>query len=449
MALAKRASLLFRTRRIKVIAISMIKQTKTSKPTIPPPASFSPGSTIVQEGREEQTLINLQPRILIVDSESVTRRQLAVFYTSKGYEVQVANSGEEALSRIQKRDIDLAVINLEISDTKRVELVAEIHQFVDSKVSVIATGHLPVDHIDDDLRYRLDEYVVKPFSLEAIHQATQTALNKAHVFIESTSLRQSLNDTVGEFGLLLSKTPAMHQIFESMRMASPTNMSVVLEGEAGTGKELIASAIHHQSSRRDGPFIPINCAAYPDLLLEAELFGYEEAGRVRVELKRPGKIKLAHRGTLFLDEIENMDPFVQTKLLQVLEDWNTAHLGGHQSLDSDVRIIAASNVPLQELVAQGKMRPDLYYRINVVPIQILPLRERAGDIPLLIEDFLRWHPIANQKRIVGVSRETIARLIQYQWPGNIRELQNVLEKAVVLSKGSVIEDIDLPREHTG
>jgi Nif-specific regulatory protein len=286
--------------------------------------------------------------------------------------------------------------------------------------------------------------MAKPFDYETIHSKTQVALDKACVFAESTSLRQSLNDTVGEFGLLLSKTPAMHQIFESMRMASPTNMSVVLEGEAGTGKELIASAIHYRSSRRDGPFIPINCAAYPDLLLEAELFGYEEPGRFRVELKRPGKIKLAHRGTLFLDEIESIDPFVQTKLLQVLEDWNTAHLGGQQSLDSDVRIIAASNVPLQELVSKGKMRADLYYRINVVPIHVLALRERAGDIPLLIDDFLRWHPTANQKRIVGVSRETLARLIQYPWPGNIRELRNVLEKAIVFTKGSVIENIDLP-----
>ena len=220
----------------------------------------------------------------------------------------------------------------------------------------------------------------------------------------------------------------MHQIFETMRMASPTNMSVVLEGEAGTGKELIASAIHCQSSRRNGPFIAVNCAAYPDFQLETELFGCEDGARFRDEIKRPGKIKLADGGTLFLDEIESMAPFVQSKVLQVLEDCNNAHQGGQQSLDSDVRVIAAANVPLQELIAQGKMRIDLYYRINVVPIHILPLRERSGDIPLLIDDFLRWHPIANQKRIIGVSRETMARLIRYPWPGNIRELRTSFEK---------------------
>ena len=368
---------------------------------------------------------------------------MQLFYTSNGYRVELANSDEHALSRLKKRDIDLLVIDFGHPDSNKVEVAVQL-EWNHPGVSILTTGDWSTDHYNSAFRYRSCDYMAKPFESQTIHDKTQTALKKAYVFAESTSLRQSLSDTEGEFGLLLSKTPAMHQIFETMRMASPTNMSVVLEGEAGTGKELIASAIHCQSSRRDGPFIPVNCSAYPDFLLEAELFGCEEGSRFRGEVKRSGKIKLADRGTLFLDEIESMDPFVQTKLLQVLEDCNSVHLGGQQSLDSDLRVIAASNVSLQDLVAKGKMRPDLYYRLNVVPIYVLPLRERAGDIPLLIEDFLRWHPIANQRRIVGVSRETIARLIQYQWPGNIRELQNVLEKAIIMTKGSVIENIDLP-----
>jgi DNA-binding NtrC family response regulator len=303
------------------------------------------------------------------------------------------------------------------------------------------TGDWPNDY---DVNLNFCDYMSKPFSSDVIQQATQAALNKVSVFSESRSLRQSLDGTGGDFGLLLSKTPAMHQVFESIRMVAPTDMTVLLEGEAGTGKELVANAIHYQSSRRTGAFIPVNCAGFPDSLLETELFGCKEGGVFGTELKRPGKIKLADGGTLFLDEIEGMAPFVQSKFMQVLEDCNSVHLGGHQSLDSDIRVIAASNVPLQDLVAQGKMRPDLYYRINVVPIHILPLRERAGDIPILIDEFLRCHPIANQKRIVGVSHETVARLIQYQWPGNIRELQNVLEKAIILTRGSVIEVVDLP-----
>ena len=420
--------------------VKLAKEHKTGNFTA---RSSTARSTAVGGGREEHEFGNLKPHVVIVDNEVVTRKQLELFYTSNGYEVEIATSGQEALSRIQKRDIYLAVIELEPPDINGVEVAAQI-QLMDPKVSVIATGYLPIDHIGHDLRYRIAGYVIKPFSFDAIHQATQSALKKASVFSESTSLRQSLNDTKGEFGMLLSKTPAMHQIFDTMRMVSPTNMTVLLEGEAGTGKELVANAIHYQSSRRTAPFISVNCAGYPDSFLEIELFGSEEGRPFSTEPKRPGKIKLADGGTLFLDEIESMAPFVQSKFMQVLEDCSTVHLGGQQSLDSDIRVIAASNVPLQDLVAQGKMRPDLYYRINVVPIHILPLRERAGDIPILIDEFLRCHPIANQKRIVGVSHETVARLIQYQWPGNIRELQNVLEKAIILTRGSVIEVVDLP-----
>ena len=401
------------------------------------------GQTANHDTPEQHYDTQSTPRILLLSNDTATRGQLQLFYTSNGYRVELANSDEHALSRLKKRDIDLLVIDFGHPDSNKVEVAVQL-EWNHPGVSILTTGDWSTDHYNSAFRYRSCDYMAKPFESQTIHDKTQTALKKAYVFSESTSLRQSLSDTEGEFGQLLSKTPAMHQIFETIRMVSRTNMTVLLEGEAGTGKELVANAIHHQSSRRAGPFIPVNCAGFPDSLLEIELFGCKEGGRFGADLKAPGKIKLADRGTLFLDEIESMDPFVQTKFLQVLEDCNSVHLGGQQSLDSDVRVIAASNVPLQDLVAKGKMRPDLYYRINVVPIHILPLRERAGDIPLLIEDFLRCHPIANQKGIVGVSREAIARLIHYQWPGNIRELQNVLEKAIVLTKGSVIENIDLP-----
>jgi DNA-binding NtrC family response regulator len=385
----------------------------------------------------------IQPKahILILDNEILPREQLAIFYAANGYTVEVADSVEEGLNRVNSKKIDVVIVYSDLPGGGEVLQKLEREH---PQVSVIMTGYLPIDHYDQDLQYGNYDYMAKPFQAEIIHNKTKNALDKSYVFAESTSLRQALKGTEGDFGLLLSKTPAMHQIFETMRMASPTNMSVVLEGEAGTGKELIASAIHYQSSRRDGPFVAVNCAAYPDSLLETELFGCEGGGPFKEDLKRPGKIKLSSNGTLFLDEIESMAPFVQSKFLQMLEDWNRLHLGEQQSLDSDVRVIAASNVPLQQLIAQGKIRADLYYRINVVPIQVLPLRERAADIPLLIGDFLRWHPIAIQKHIVGVSSETIARLIQYPWPGNIRELQNVLEKAIVLTKDSVIDNIDLP-----
>jgi DNA-binding NtrC family response regulator len=421
----------------------MMKQAKEHTVGDLTQALYSRESMVGIDAPEKFDAIHPKAHILIIDNEILPREELAFFYTSIGYTVEIAESGEEGLNRVNNKKIDVVILYRDPTGYSGGEVLRELERD-HPDVSVIMTGYLPIDHYDQDLRYGNYDFMAKPFQAEIVHNKTQTALKKAYVFAESTSLRQSLSDTEGDFGLLLSKTPAMHQIFETMRMASPTNMSVVLEGEAGTGKELIASAIHCQSSRRDGPFIAVNCAAYPDFLLEAELFGCEEGGRFREEVKRSGKIKLADRGTLFLDEIESMDPFVQSKFLQVLEDWNSVHLGEQQSLDSDVRVIAASNVPLQDLVAEGKMRADLYYRINVVPIHLLPLRARVGDIPLLIDDFLRRHPIAIQKHIVGVSRETIARLVQHRWPGNIRELQNVLEKAVVLSKGPVIDSIDLP-----
>jgi DNA-binding NtrC family response regulator len=405
--------------------------------------AFRAPSTAQDEKPKQQNVIKPEPHILLIDDQVLAREQLKRIYTANGYAVHTVGTAEDGLKCVNSQKMDVVVLGSGLLNVNGTELIAQL-QRDHPGVSIILTGYPPMAADVPDMKKIGCEYMGEPFDSEAAHRATDAALDKAYVFSESVSFRQSLNDADGEFGFFLSKTPAMHQVFESIRMVAPTSTTVFLEGEAGTGKELIASAIHYQSSRRDGPFIAINCAAYPDFHLETELFGCEDGARVRDELKRPGNVKLADGGTLFLDEIESMDPFVQTKFLQVLEDCNSLHLGAQQSLDSDVRVIAASNVPLQDLVAKGKMRPDLYYRINVVPIHILPLRERAGDIPLLIEDFLRCHPIANRKGIVGVSHETIARLIQYQWPGNIRELQNVLEKAIVLTKGSVIENIDLP-----
>jgi DNA-binding NtrC family response regulator len=420
---------------------NMMKQVKEHEAEGVMQALYRNESMVGINAPESFDAIQPKAHILILDNEILPREQLAIFYAANGYTVEVADSVEEGLNRVNSKKIDVVIVYSDLPGGGEVLQKLEREH---PQVSVIMTGYLPIDHYDQDLQYGNYDYMAKPFQAEIIHNKTKNALDKSYVFAESTSLRQALKGTEGDFGLLLSKTPAMHQIFETMRMASPTNMSVVLEGEAGTGKELIASAIHYQSSRRDGPFVAVNCAAYPDSLLETELFGCEGGGPFKEDLKRPGKIKLSSNGTLFLDEIESMAPFVQSKFLQMLEDWNRLHLGEQQSLDSDVRVIAASNVPLQQLIAQGKIRADLYYRINVVPIQVLPLRERAADIPLLIGDFLRWHPIAIQKHIVGVSSGTIARLIQYPWPGNIRELQNVLEKAIVLTKDSVIDNIDLP-----
>jgi transcriptional regulator with PAS, ATPase and Fis domain len=246
---------------------------------------------------------------------------------------------------------------------------------------------------------------------------------------------------------MLSSTPEMHQVFETIRMVGPTDGTVVIEGETGTGKELVASAIHHQSLRRDGPFVTINCGGVPESLLESELFGYERGAFTGADQARVGKIETAHRGTLFLDEIENMPLTMQAKLLLVLSDQKVQRLGGNRWTGVNMRVIAASNVPLKTLVAQGKMRSDFYYRIHVIPIRLLALRQRTQDIPLLVQDFLRHHPVALQKKISGISPAAIDYLMQHPWPGNVRELQNVLEKAVILTKSRILSvaDLDLER----
>jgi two-component system response regulator PilR (NtrC family)/two-component system response regulator AtoC len=243
---------------------------------------------------------------------------------------------------------------------------------------------------------------------------------------------------------MLSQSPEMHRVFEIIRAVSATDVTVLVEGETGTGKELVANAIHHQSPRREGPFVTINCAGIPESLLESELFGYERGAFTGADQARGGKIEQAEGGTLFLDEIESISPAMQAKLLRVLEVKKVQRLGGSRTAHIDMRVIAASNVPLEDLVTQEKMRSDFYHRISVIVIKLNPLCQRREDIPLLVHDFLRHHPVAASKRLSGISKTAIKRLMEYHWPGNIRQLQNVLERAIVLTKGRIIEEIELP-----
>jgi len=385
----------------------------------------------------------LTPHILVVDDEEIICQQLQRLYTYSGYKVEVTHSGEAALERLEKRDIDLMVTDVRLPGISGVDLTVEIKKNYPDVPVIVITGHAAIDSAVEVLKSGASDFIVKPFGAEAIQESTRAALEKAWVFIEIRHLRRSLRGG-GEFGGMLSKTPEMHRVFEIVRMVAPTDMTVLVEGETGTGKELVASAIHYHSPRRDGPFATINCAGFPETLLESELFGYEQGAFTGAERARAGKIELAHGGTLFLDEIESMSLLMQSKLLRVLEDQKVQRLGGNRQIHVDMRVIAASNVPLDALVAQGRMRSDFYYRINVIPIRLIPLRDRREDIPLLVDDFLRHHRVAIQKGITGMSRGPMSRLTQYHWPGNIRELQNILEKSIVMTAGNVIDKIEMP-----
>ncbi|MCS6925091.1 MAG: sigma-54 dependent transcriptional regulator [Candidatus Binatia bacterium] len=395
-------------------------------------------------GKEHHSVPPLTPRILVVDDDPAICEQFARLYTLNGYDATVALSGQQALEHLAAGDIDLLVTDIHMPGMSGVELTQRVQQQWPDVPVIIITGDTEIETAVEVLKRGASDYILKPSSGPAILEATRAVLEKARVFTEIRHLRRLLKDRY-EFGGMLSKTPEMHRVFEIIRMVSATDVTVLIEGETGTGKELVAQAIHHQSPRRSGPFVAINCAGFPETLLESELFGYERGAFTGADQARPGKIELAHGGTLFLDEIESMPLAMQAKLLLVLQDRKVQRLGSTRKVHIDMRVISASNIPLTDLVAKGQMRSDFYYRINVIPIRLLPLRQRPEDIPLLVQDFLHHHPVAVQKGIDKISARAMAQLMQHSWPGNVRELQNVLERAIVLTPGRTIEEFDLPQ----
>ncbi len=405
-------------------------------------------SAVVGGNYEQETLCwsELKPCILVVDDEVMVRKQLEWFYKQRGFRVLTAPSAEEALEFLGGGEIDLVVTDIRLPGMDGLQLIERMKEICPDVPVIAITGYGDMETAVEVLKQGARDFIVKPFSALAIQQSTVAALEKMRVFMEIRHLRRSFNDG-GEFGGMLSKTAEMHRVFEIIRLVAPTDMTVLVVGETGTGKELVANAIHYHSPRRNGPFITINCAGFPETLLESELFGYERGAFTGAEHSRQGKVELAHGGTLFLDEIESISMVMQGKLLRVLEDQKVQRLGSSRSIQIDMRVITATNVPLEDLVAEGRMRSDFYYRINVVPIRLIPLRERREDISLLVQDFLHHHHVAVQKGITGISQRAMNQIMQYSWPGNIRELQNALERAIVLTTGHVIEKVDdLPKK---
>jgi len=384
------------------------------------------------------------PHILVVDDDEIVCQELKESYSQNNYQVTVADSAEEALPKLAALDIDLAVIDIRLPGMSGVELVKHIRVNYPEVPVIVITGHGDIETAIDVLKLGASDYFTKPFSLAAIQESTQLALQKAQISTEIRHLRRSLKESYN-FGGMVSKTPAMHKVFEIIRTVAGTDMTVVVEGETGTGKELVARIIHDLSPRRMRPFVAINCGGFVESLLESELFGYEKGAFTGADQARPGKIELANGGTLFLDEIESISLNMQAKLLRVLEDRAVQRLGASRAVEVNMRVIAASNVKLQDLLAQKKMRKDFYYRINVISIELLPLRKRREDIPLLVQNFLNHHPVAIQKGVTQISQQALDCLMGYSWPGNIRELQNVLERTIVLVKSKVITEVSLPK----
>jgi DNA-binding NtrC family response regulator len=385
----------------------------------------------------------MDTRILIVDDDPLICRQLEDLYTSQQYLVSSAGNASEAMRLLGEHDFSLAVVDLRIPGTDGIGLTREIREHWPDLDVIMITGYASIKGAVEAIKQGASDYITKPFQKEEILLATEKVLEKRRLLDEINYLRNQLSNRYS-FANIVSRNRVMHEIFETIEVLAQNDATVLITGESGTGKELVARAIHYQGKRKSGRFVAINCAAFPDTLLESELFGYERGAFTGAVHDRVGKIELASGGTLFLDEIESITLNMQLKLLRVLEEREVERLGGNRRVKVNMRVIAATNVELTELVAAGQMREDFFYRINVVPVKIPPLRDRIEDIPLLVSEFLRNSEMARERGITRVSNKALSELMGFSWPGNVRELGNVLERAILRTTGPVIREVDLP-----
>jgi DNA-binding NtrC family response regulator len=385
----------------------------------------------------------MDTRILIVDDDPLICRQLEDLYTSQQYLVSSSGNASEALRLLGEHDFSLAVVDLRIPGTDGIGLTREIREHWPDLDVIMITGYASIKGAVEAIKQGASDYITKPFQKEEILLATEKVLEKRRLLDEINYLRNQLSNRYS-FANIVSRNRVMHEIFETIEVLAQNDATVLITGESGTGKELVARAIHYQGKRKSGRFVAINCAAFPDTLLESELFGYERGAFTGAVHDRVGKIELSSGGTLFLDEIESITLNMQLKLLRVLEEREVERLGGNRRVKVNMRVIAATNVELGELVADGRMREDFFYRINVVPVRIPPLRDRIEDIPLLVSEFLRNSEMARERGITRVSNKALSELMGFSWPGNVRELGNVLERAILRTTGPVIREVDLP-----
>jgi nitrogen regulation protein NR(I) len=379
------------------------------------------------------------PHVLIVDDELNIRRVLAAMLAREGYEVTTAENGEQALAVLQKTPVHVVVTDLVMPRLGGMELLQRVGaEFPDVPVIMI-TAHGTVDSAVSALKAGAFDYITKPFEQEELKKVIAKA-TRAHD-LERQNVHPAGD---GERPPLVGQSPAMRQVDEIVSKVADSPSTVLITGESGTGKELIARELHQRSSRRDKPLIKVNCAAIPKDLVESELFGYEKGAFTGAVGSKPGRFELADGGTLFLDELGEIPLEMQVKLLRALQESEFERVGGIKTIHVDVRLIAATNRDLKALIADGRFREDLYYRLAVVPISLPPLRERKGDIPLLVSHFIAKYDRRLGKKVEGVDDEAMQVLLGYAWPGNIRELENLMERSVLFADGRIIEGSSLP-----
>lgn len=386
--------------------------------------------------------------ILIIDDEKNIREGLGTALELEGYDVKLAENGEVGLKLIEKGDIDLVITDLRMPGISGEEVIAKVAGESPGVPVIVLTGHGSIDSAVTAMRNGAYDFLTKPLNLDRLILIVKRALAGRELEIRHSTLKEEL-DAKTSFESIIGKSAEMLRIFEVVRKAANSKASVLITGESGTGKELIANALHNLSNRRDKPFVKVHCAALSESLLESELFGHEKGAFTGAVARKRGRFELANTGSIFLDEIGEIDQNVQIKILRVLQDRRFERVGGEETLEVDVRIIAATNRDLLQEIAEHRFREDLFYRLNVVHIQVPPLRERKDDIPLLVASFLEEFAKENNKKITGIDARARSALYKYNWPGNIRQLRNCIESAIVMCSGSEITLEDLPPSVSG
>jgi DNA-binding NtrC family response regulator len=385
----------------------------------------------------------MKASILIVDDEEIQRELLGGYLKKKGHEVRVASSGEEALGVIGSNTVDVVVTDQKMPGMSGLLLAEKIRADHPNIAVIVLTAYGSIDDAVQAMKHGVEDYLTKPLNLDELDVILARVLERRELIRENERLREQVTKAPHLPGIVYL-SEAMEGVMSIVVRAAGSRATVLITGESGTGKELVARAVHELSDRRDKPFVAVNCSAVPENLIESELFGHEKGAFTGADRRRIGRFEQADGGTLFLDEIGEIPPAVQVKLLRVLQERAFERVGGNENVKADVRIVAATNRDIEEEVRQERFRQDLFYRLNVVGIVIPPLRKRKADIPVLVEHFLKVYAGEHGKAVRGITPEALDSLVKYSFPGNVRELGNIVEQAVVLSRGDVITERDLP-----
>jgi DNA-binding NtrC family response regulator len=382
-------------------------------------------------------------RVLIVEDDPATRSGLTELVRAWGFTAEAAADGAEALEKITAFRPSIVVTDLVMPNMSGLDLLKALQPEIENIKVILLTAQGTVDTAVEAVKAGAEDYLTKPLDPNKLQRLLERLAEINEQKRENQALRRQLNDR-GRFGRIIGNSPSMRALYQVLEQAAPTPASMLILGESGTGKELVAQTIHQLSPRAAAPFVAINCAAIPDTLLESEIFGHEKGAFTGATDRRAGCFELADRGTLFLDEIAEMTPATQVKLLRVLQERKFRRLGGRTEQEVDVRVLAATNIDPVVAIREGKLREDLYYRLNVFSIALPPLRERKDDLALLIQAFIDEFNTRDRRTVKGVSLQAMRQLEHYEWPGNVRELRNVIERATILARGDLIEPAHLP-----